>query len=116
MNKRRHQRIEVDNLVAEVSDGVGFCSGTVCDVSRYGIKVDCLPHKFRKLADRLSIMISVNGILSFKKMRGIPRWMTGNIHGKKMGIQIIDATSSWTVFVKNFEPEDVADTNGNGFE
>ena len=115
MNKRRHQRMEVYNLVADVSDGISFFSGTVCNVSRHGVQIHSIPSKIKKQANALSILISVNGVLNFKKMRGIPRWVTENTDRKKMGIQITDASSSWTVFVKNFESKET-DSRADGYE
>jgi hypothetical protein len=102
MDKRRHQRIEVPQLVANVSDGIGSFSGTVGNVSRYGMLLDEIPENFNEQATTLSIVISVNGI-NFKKMRGIPRWVSGTEPRKKMGVHIPDASSSWTVFVKNIQ-------------
>lgn len=43
MNKRRHQRIEVQNVVANLSDEVDFFSGTVNDVSRAGMLLADIP-------------------------------------------------------------------------
>jgi hypothetical protein len=105
MNRRRHQRIEVPDLVADVSDGIASFSGNVSDVSRYGMLLDDIPGKFNEKTKRLSIVLSVNGIY-FKKMRGIPRWASRNNLRKRMGIHIPKASPSWTVFVKNLEPRE----------
>ena len=105
MNRRRHQRIEVPDLVADVSDGVASFSGAVGDASRYGMLLNGIPEKFTKKATKLSIVLSVNGIY-FKKMQGIPRWVSGNNLKKRMGIQIPKASPSWTAFVKNLEPRE----------
>ena len=104
MDKRRHQRIEVPNLVAHVSDGIGSFSGTVSNVSRCGILLDNIPKKINEQATRLSMVVSVNGI-NFKKMQGIPRWISGSDSRKKLGIHIPNASTSWTAFVKNIEPK-----------
>jgi hypothetical protein len=106
MNRRRHQRIEVPDLVADVSDGIVSFSGTVGDVSRSGMLLDDIPKKFNGEATRLSIVLSVNGIY-FKKMQGIPKWVSGNNLKKRMGIHIPKASPSWTVFVKNLEPGEI---------
>ena len=105
MNRRRHLRIEVPDLVADVSDGVASFSGNVSDVSRYGMLLDDIPGKFNEKTERLSIVFSVNGIY-FKKMKGIPRWTGRNNLRKRMGIHIPKASPSWTVFVKNLEPRE----------
>jgi len=105
MNKRLHQRIQVPNLVVDVSDGINSFSGTASNVSRYGMLLNDIPQKINNHAMSLSIAVSVNGII-FKKMKGIPRWVSQNNVRKKMGIHILDATSSWIVFVKNFETKE----------
>ena len=105
MNRRRHQRIEVPDLIADVSDGVASFSGNVSDVSRYGMLLDDIPGKFNEKQKQLSIVLSINGIY-FKKMKGIPRWASRNNLRKRMGIHIPKASPSWTVFVKNLEPRE----------
>ncbi len=104
MDKRRHLRIEVPNLIADVSDGTGFFTGTVGDISRFGVLLDDIPKKFNDQSATLSIVISGNS-KSFK-IQGKSKWVNeGNLR-KKMGIQILDSPSSWTAFVKRFEPKD----------
>jgi len=105
MNKRRTPRIQVPNLVVDVSDGISFFSGTASDVSRYGILLNDIPKKINEQAASLSITNSVNGII-FKKMKGIPTWVSENKFRKKIGVHIPAPTSSWIAFVKNFETED----------
>lgn len=106
MNKRRHQRVEPINLVANVSAGTSFFSGTVCDISRQGVQVNYIRENFEEPTKALSIVISVSGILNFKKMQGVLRWTSGTAPRKKMGIHITDASTSWSVFVKNLEPKE----------
>ncbi len=45
MNKRRHQRVEVQNLVANLSDGVECFSGTVSNISRLGMLLNDIPQR-----------------------------------------------------------------------
>jgi len=106
MNKRRNQRIEVIDLVANVSDGTRFFSGNVCDISRHGVQVNSISDNLEEQAKALSITISISGVMNFKKMRGMLRWVSGNAPRKKMGIHFIDTFPSWTVFVKNFEAKE----------
>ena len=48
----------VDSLFADVSDGRGFFSGTVTDLSRFGLCMTDLPAKLDHTSQRLSVVIS----------------------------------------------------------
>ncbi|MBU1568598.1 MAG: PilZ domain-containing protein [Proteobacteria bacterium] len=102
MEKRRHQRMEVDNLNVDISDGVGFFGGTISDLSRFGIKVDNLPKRLDDNAKQLSIVISGKG-KNFK-IKARPRWTVRQPISKSVGIEIVNAPFGWTEFVMDFEP------------
>lgn len=104
MNKRRHQRIEVQNLVANISDGVNSFSGTVSDVSRDGMQLTGIPHGVIKEAENLSILVTAKG-RDFR-MLVVPKWDSGSNSEKRMGLEILDVPLDWTVFVMNCEPTD----------
>ncbi len=103
MEKRRHQRMTVDNLLADISDGMRVFHGTVTDVSRFGLKLDEIPKKLDDRAKRLSIVVSGEG-KNFK-MKARPRWASRQSISKKIGIEIINAPWGWTEFVMDSEPE-----------
>lgn len=102
MEKRKHQRMEVKNLWADVSDGKGFFSGTVSDLSRFGLCMSDLPGKFDNNSQRISIVISGQG-KNFK-MLVRPRWSQKEANQKCVGVEIMNAPWGWTEFVMNFEP------------
>ncbi|MCP3888885.1 MAG: PilZ domain-containing protein [Desulfobulbaceae bacterium] len=104
MNKRRHERIEVHNVVANLSNGVEFFSGTVSDVSRAGILLDDIPKELRNLEERLTIIVSAND--KDYKMMVVPKWISKDYSEKRMGLGILDAPLDWTLFVMNCEPAD----------
>lgn len=101
MDKRRYQRMQSSNLVADVSDGSGFFSGYIGDVSRRGMLLNDIPKKLDARAKRLSLVISGNG-KNFK-MQAIPRWVSGDGADKKMGIELVDIPYSWTQFIMGLE-------------
>jgi hypothetical protein len=103
MEKRRHQRMMVNNLWADVSDGKGFFSGMVTDLSRFGLRMADLPTKLDNTSQRLSIVISGHG-KNFK-MLAKPRWAERGLSQKSVGVEIMNAPWGWTEFVMNFEPE-----------
>ncbi len=105
MEKRRHQRMVVKNLWADVSDGKGFFSGQVIDLSRFGMCMTDLPGKLDNSSRRLSIVISGHG-KNFK-MLVRPRWSQKETSQKSVGVEIINAPWGWTEFVMDFEPAPV---------
>ena len=101
MEKRRHQRMEIKNLWADVSDGKGFFSGMVTDLSRFGLRMAELPAKLDN-NQRLSIVISGHG-RNFK-MLVKPRWAQKGSMEKSVGVEIMNAPWGWTEFVMQMEP------------
>ena len=104
MDKRRHQRIEVQNLVANLSDGVNSYSGTVSDVSRVGLLVTDIPQELNNQGEKLSIIISAKG--KDFKMAVVPKWVSGSRSKNKMGLAILDAPLDWTGFIMSYEQTD----------
>jgi PilZ domain len=102
MEKRRHQRMEVDNLNVDISDGMGFFTGTISDISRFGLKVENVPKRLNDNAKQLSIVISGKG--QHFKVKARPRWTVRQPISKSVGIEIVQAPFGWTEFVMNFEP------------
>ncbi len=102
MEKRRHQRTGVNNLAADISDGKGFFSGTVRDLSRYGIKLADVSRHLNSAAEQLSIVIS--GKDSHFKMKVRPRWTQKQAISKIIGLEIVNAPLGWAEFVMDHEP------------
>lgn len=93
----------VDSLCADVSDGRGFFSGMVTDLSRFGLGVTDLPVKLDHTSQRFSIVISGRG-RNFK-MLVKPRWVKTATGCKCVGVEILNAPWAWTEFVMEFEPQ-----------
>lgn len=102
MNRRRHQRIEVQNTVANLSNGIEVFSGTVNDVSRVGMLLTDIPKELHDLGESLSITVSARD--KDYKMLVVPKWISENYSDKRMGLAILDAPLDWTIFVMNCEP------------
>lgn len=103
MNKRKHHRIVVPNLQAEVASGAEVFSGTINDVSRDGILLNNIPQKLNKPNEILSIIVISSG--QKFKMLAMPRWISGSNLKNEMGVEIIDAPLGWVEFVKTREPK-----------
>ncbi len=93
----------VDSLCADVSDGRGFFSGMVTDLSRFGLCMTDLPIKLDNTSQRFSIVISGHG-RNFK-MLVKPRWAKTATGRKCVGVEILNAPWAWTEFVMEFEPQ-----------
>lgn len=104
MDKRRHHRVEVQNVIAKLSDGADFFSGTVSDVSRVGMLLTDFPEELYKRGKKLSIIVAARG--RDYKMEVVPKWINGNFSEKQMGVAILDAPLDWALFVLNCEPTD----------
>jgi len=106
MEKRYHPRVSIENLSADAADGVGFFSGTVTDVSRFGVCLSDFPKKIKGEANKLTIIVSGHG--KRFKMNVRPRW--SSVYGvcKAIGAEILNPPWGWTEFIMQFEPK-VAD-------
>lgn len=103
MEKRKYPRIDSAGFDIDVSDGLGFFSGSIENLSRFGLCMHDLPSRLDQKAKRLSIVVSGNG-KNFK-MVGRPRWTEEGKFKKNVGVEIINAPWGWTEFVMSMEPE-----------
>jgi hypothetical protein len=97
--------MEVSNLLADISDGNGFFSGHVSNISRRGMLLHDIPQKLDDQAKKLSLGISGNG--GNFKMQSIPKWASGDGLGKKLGIELVNIPHNWTQFVMELEARPV---------
>lgn len=104
MSKRRHQRVGVQNLVANLSDGVDSFSVTVSNISRLGMQLNDIPQRFKNQENKLSIIVSTKG--NDFKMHVELKWVSGNKSETKMGLAILDPPLDWTLFAMIYEPAD----------
>lgn len=104
MNRRLHHRTEVQNIVANISNGVDNFLGTVSDVSRVGMLLDNIPDELHDYQKEFSITVSTDGI--DYTLLVIPKWINENGAEKQMGLEILDAPLEWILFVMNYEPID----------
>lgn len=90
-------------MVADISDGRGFFTGTVHDISRFGMALDDISMKIDSHARHLTVI--VEGQNGHFKLKITPRWETVAGRQKIIGGQIEQCPFSWTEFVMRFEPE-----------
>lgn len=101
MEKRRHQRLQIENLAVDASDGVGFLQGSVADASRCGVCVSDLQR--RKGGDPARMTFVIHGRGKNFKITVRPKWSVTQGAGKTVGAEILDPPGLWTQFVMSFE-------------
>ena len=106
MDKRRYERVKIDDCLADLSDGNGFFSGTVGDISRHGLLLEEIPKRFNIKARRLTVVFAVAG--KHFKIVAAPRWVDEHVSGRTMGVEILKAPTGWAEFVMKREPKQVA--------
>ena len=113
MNKRKHTRITIEGLDVDISDGIGFSSGSANNISRFGIGLTNVANKLSIDEDNYTVVIS--GHNNGFKLKVDPKWEEVNGHSKIIGVEIHNAPLAWTEFVKNLEPkpDDDDDVWGN---
>lgn len=94
--------MEMKDVAVDISDGIGFFPGIVCDVSRFGLGIKDLPKKIDVNAQKMTIVVTSKK--EHFKMRVRPRWSLQDGMRKKLGIEISNAPWGWTEFVMEFEP------------
>ena len=97
MEKRRYQRVSVDGLRVIVTDGAGFFSGEIYDVSQDGMQLARLPECFDENKDKIKLMIF--GIGCRFKMVVKPRWSYFSGNEKSIGFKIEKIPWEWTEFI-----------------
>lgn len=91
-------------IQADISDGRGFFTGTVRDISRFGMALDDIPEKMDSHAKQITIIVA--GQDKRFRMKIVPKWETAIGHQKIIGCQIEHTPYAWTEFVMSFEPDD----------
>ena len=106
MENRKYQRIDMDSLNADISDGKGMYTGKVENISRSGISVTDLPLDMDSKSDIITAIISGEG--EHFKMFLKPRWDIVEGENKSIGLEIESCSWGWSEFVVQFEPKEDA--------
>lgn len=112
MNQRKHPRISIPHIEADISDGRGFYTGTVSDISRFGLSISNIPKRLDKSADMYSVVLDGPG--THFKLLARPIWETEDGTSKTIGAQIENSPWTWTEFVMRHEPVPEEDSQKAG--
>ncbi len=107
MGNRTYERVEIEGLNADISDGKGFFPGVIYDISRFGLRMTDLPKRINEKKQRMTAVISGHG-RNFK-MIVRPRWVERVGLRKMVGFEIINTPYDWTDFVMRHEPQSEGD-------
>lgn len=103
MEKRNHPRMVVQGITADVSDGRGFYTATLEDISRFGLSLSDLPARVNKNSDKLTVVFAAGGV-NYKLVLKL-RWEQVNGLHKTIGGLIDKSPWKWTDYVMKQEPE-----------
>jgi hypothetical protein len=90
-------------MVADISDGRGFFTGSVHDISRFGLALDDIAVKINAHVKQLTVIVDGQGC--HFKLRLTPKWETAAGGQKIVGGLIEQSPFAWTEFVMRFEPD-----------
>lgn len=102
MNQRKHPRIIITHIEADISDGRGFYTGTVQDISRFGLSISNIPKRLDTSADIYSVILDGPG--THFKLLARPIWEQEDGMSKTIGAQIENSPWTWTEYVMHHEP------------
>jgi len=108
--QRRYERVGIQGLEADVSDGVGCFPGVITDISRFGMLMTDLPKRVDGSVKRMTVVVSGHG-KNFK-MLVRPQWSKDTGLRQQMGFQILSTPWEWTSFVMKLEPKNETDVWG----
>lgn len=100
--------MEIADIQADVSDGKGFFTGAVKNLSRYGLAIAEVPVGLEKSADIHSVILDGPG--AHFKLLIRPVWEEDDGTTKTIGARIENSSWTWTDFVmrQEAEPEELS--------
>jgi hypothetical protein len=98
MYTRQDPRIEVEELRADISDGLASYSGLVTNISQLGLCLKDVPDKLSASRSLLSIVIKSKS--ENFRIVARPRWeISQDNRGKTIGAEIASSPHNWGDFV-----------------
>jgi hypothetical protein len=90
--KRKHPRQKIVGVIAQVSDGVQCCRGSIADISQFGVRLVVPKDGLDKNADKLGVLLTGSG--ESMQMRVKPRWKNESGGELSIGASIEEALGS----------------------
>jgi hypothetical protein len=102
MDKREHPRVVIKEMAADISDGKGFFSGMVHDISRFGLSLYDVPRKIDAQSGFLTVIVA--GQRDHFRLQIKPCWEKTAGLEKIIGGRIEEGSFAWSEFVMRLEP------------
>ncbi len=111
MEQRQHPRLNGVGLEIDISDRIGFSTGILKDISRFGVCITDIPRKLRTENSSFTVVISGKG--KRFKLRLMPKWEIQDGLMMVTGTIIDKAPWEWTEMIMRMEPrnEDIWASN-----
>ncbi len=101
--KRQHQRTTpYEETVAEIQIGDTTCTGLVCNISKFGIKLKNIPELLSHEIEKLTITVQQYGIIGHN-LTIQPKWMLLTDSGYQLGAEIAEAPAGWEDYLLQTE-------------
>jgi len=103
MEQRQYFRTKISGTEVYISDGAGFCLGTLKDFSRFGLCITDIPRKIHTENGYFTAAMS-NENLSFK-LKVEEKWMAKDGLSTVVGAAIENVPWDWTEMAMQHEPK-----------
>lgn len=104
--KRKYPRQKIDGIIAQVSDGVRCCMGSIVDISQFGVRLVVPKDGLDENAERLGVLLTGSG--ESVQMRVKPRWKNERGGEMSIGASIEETLGGWDFFAKEGNNRQVA--------
>jgi len=104
LDKRRQTRLNAVGLEVGISDRVGFSTGTIKNISRFGVCITDIPRKLHPKDSAITITIS--GKEKRFKLQVSPKWEKQDGLTMTTGAMIDNVPLDWMKMIKNMEPQE----------
>ena len=101
MEHRKHPRLNATGMEASIADRVGFSTGSIKDISRFGVCITDLPRQLQPVNKSVTVVISARD----KQFRLLlrPQWEKQDGLTVVTGTVINEVPRDWTAMVMQLE-------------
>ncbi len=103
MEQRECVRTKISGTEVYISDGAGFCQGTLKDFSRFGLCITDIPRKIHLKHGYFTAVVSDNS-QNFK-LKIVKKWIAKDGLSTVVGGAIENVPWDWTEMVMQHEPQ-----------
>jgi hypothetical protein len=103
IEQRKYVRLNAMGMEVDIADRIGFCTGTIKDISRFGVCITDIPRKVRTKNNFISVVISTKD--KHFKLQLRPQWEKQEGLTMVTGTIIDEAPLDWTKMIMQLEPQ-----------